>query len=309
LLLSRAGFDVTLLERDDASLKASTGYFAGGMLAPFCEAEATEPVVTRLGLRSLNLWDEELPPGPRSGTLVVAHRRDRSDFDRFAQRTNGHELIGGERLAQLEPQLDGQFDRALFYPHEHHVEPRKVLPKLHAKLREQGVSIRYGHDAAAADGITIDCRGIAAREQLTDLRGVKGEMIVIETRDVALHRPVRLLHPRWPLYIVPREDNRFMIGATTIETEDNGVSVRSALELLSAAYAVHPAFAEARIVEIGAGLRPAFPDNLPRIRIDGERISVNGLYRHGFLLAPALAELTTAYLQRGAIDNEVMQCA
>ncbi len=100
-----------------------------------------------------------------------------------------------------------------------------------------------------------------------------------------------------------------MIGATTIETEDLGVSVRSALELLSAAYAVHPAFAEARIVEIGAGLRPAFPDNLPRIRIEEQRISVNGLYRHGFLLAPALAELTAAYLQRGAIDNEVMQCA
>jgi len=310
LLLSRAGFDVTLLERDDASLKTSTGYFAGGMLAPWCEAEATEPVVTRLGLRSLDLWDEELAAGPRSGTLVVAHRRDRSDFDRFAQRTSGHELIGAERIAALEPQLDGQFERALFYPQEHHVEPRKVLPKLHAKLREQGVHVHFGEDGAPpAGGATIDCRGIAAREQLTDLRGVKGEMIVVETRDVALNRPVRLLHPRWPLYIVPREDNRFMIGATNIEAEDNGVSVRSALELLSAAYAVHPAFAEARIVEIGAGLRPAFPDNLPRIRIDGERISVNGLYRHGFLLAPALAELTTAYLERGAIDNEVMQCA
>jgi glycine oxidase len=309
LLLSRAGFDVTLLDRDDAQLKNSTGYWAGGMLAPWCEAEATEPVVTRLGLRSLDLWDEELPPGPRSGTLVVAHRRDRSDFDRFAQRTNGHELVDAPRLAALEPQLEGQFERALFYPNEHHVEPRKVLPKLHAKLREQGVSVRYGVDEATVrDGVTIDCRGIAARDELTDLRGVKGEMIVVETRDVALHRPVRLLHPRWPLYIVPRENHRFMIGATTIEAEDDGVSVRSALELLSAAYAVHPAFAEARIVEIGAGLRPAFPDNLPRIRIEDSRISVNGLYRHGFLLAPALAELTTAYLQRGAIDNEVMQC-
>jgi glycine oxidase len=309
LLLSRAGFDVTLLERDDASLRNSTGHWAGGMLAPWCEAEATEPVVTRLGLRSLDLWDEELPAGPRSGTLVVAHRRDRNDFDRFAQRTTGHELIDAEHLGTLEPQLEGQFDRALFYAGEHHVEPRKVLPELHAKLREQGVSVRYGvDDATPADGVTIDCRGIAAREKVTELRGVKGEMIVVETADIALRRPVRLLHPRWPLYIVPRENNRFMIGATTIEAEDTGVSVRSALELLSAAYAVHPAFAEARIVEIGAGLRPAFPDNLPRIRIEGERISVNGLYRHGFLLAPALAELTTAYLQRGAIDNEVMQC-
>jgi glycine oxidase len=30
---------------------------------------------------------------------------------------------------------------------------------------------------------------------------------------------------------------------------------------------------------------------------------------HGFLLAPALAELTLAYVERGAIDNEVMQCS
>ncbi|WP_163535722.1 FAD-dependent oxidoreductase, partial [Klebsiella pneumoniae] len=88
-------------------------------------------------------------------------------------------------------------------------------------------------------------------------------------------------------YVIPRGDGRFMLGATTIEAEDNGVSVRSALELLGAAYVVHPAFGEARIVEFGAGLRPAFPDNLPKIRIEQERITVNGLYRHGFLLAPA----------------------
>ena len=82
---------------------------------------------------------------------------------------------------------------------------------------------------------------------------------------------MRLIHPRWPLYIIPRGDNRFMLGATSIEAEDTGVSVRSALELLSAAYAVHPAFAEARIVEFGSGLRPAFPDNLPRIAVDDEQ--------------------------------------
>jgi glycine oxidase len=310
LLLARAGFDVSVLERDTPPFKSSTGYVAGGMLAPYCEGEATEPVITRLGLRSLDLWDEQLGNSERSGTLVVAHRRDRSDFDRFAQRTAGHEVVDAARLSALEPHLEGQFDRALFYPQEHHVEPRKVLPQLHAMLRDRGVAVHYGGEQPpAADGITIDCRGIAARDDTAELRGVKGEMIIVETRDVELQRPVRLLHPRWPLYIVPRENHRFMIGATTIEAEDDGVSVRSALELLSAAYAVHPAFAEARIVEIGAGLRPAYPDNLPRIRIEGQRISVNGLYRHGFLLAPALAELTAAYLTRGAIDNEVMQCA
>src|SRR6202007_1426773 len=95
----------------------------------------------------------------------------------------------------------------------------------------------------------------------------------------------------------------------SIESEETGVSGRSPLELLGAADVVHPAFGEARIVEFGSGLRPAFPDNLPRISIEQERISVNGLYRHGFLLAPALAELTLGFLERGVIDNEVMRCA
>ena len=116
----------------------------------------------------------------------------------------------------------------------------------------------------------IDCRGLAARDAQPELRGVKGEMIIVETSEVELARPVRLIHPRWPLYVIPRGDGRFMLGATSIEAEDTGVSVRSALELLGAAYAVHPAFAEARIVEFGSGLRPAFPDNLPRI-IDQRR--------------------------------------
>ena len=133
---------------------------------------------------------------------------------------------------------------------------------------------------------------------------------MVRAPEVELVRPVRLLHPRHPLYVVPWSGGRFLVGATMIESEDTGpVTVRSALELLGAAYSVHPAFAEARILEFGSGLRPAFPDNLPRISVDQDKIAVNGLYRHGFLLAPALAELTLHYVERGVIDNEVMQCA
>jgi glycine oxidase len=185
-----------------------------------------------------------------------------------------------------------------------------VLPELHARIEAAGGTIKFDSDTNAEDlgGIVIDCRGLSARDEQPELRGVKGEMIIVETGEVELSRPVRLIHPRWPLYVIPRGDSRFMLGATSIEAEDTGVSVRSALELLGAAYAVHPAFAEARIVEFGSGLRPAFPDNLPRIAIGQNKIAVNGLYRHGFLLAPALAELTLAYVQRGAIDNEVMRC-
>ena len=217
-----------------------------------------------------------------------------------------------KRLAELEPSLEGRFRDALFFADEGHVEPRRVLPKLHERIIAAGGTIKFNSEPAPSDidGIVIDCRGLSARDTQPELRGVKGELILIETDEVKLSRPVRLIHPRWPLYVIPREDNLFMLGATSIEAEDTGVSVRSALELLGAAYAVHPAFAEARIVEFGSGLRPAFPDNLPRISIGkNNHIAVNGLYRHGFLIAPALAELTLSFVEQGRIDNEVMQCA
>lgn len=309
LLFARAGARVTLFERCDEALSGATSFWAGGMLAPDCEGEGSEPVVGRLGGRSLDLWREHLPDASFNGSLVVAHARDRADYDRFARLTSGYERVDGDRLAALEPALEGRFREGLFFAREGHVEPRPALAALREALTRSGGDIRYGTAVApeALDGTVVDCRGLAAREVLPDLRGVKGEIIVVETHEIALSRPVRLMHPRWPLYIVPRAKGRFAIGATTIESEDDGVSVRSALELLTAAYAVHPAFAEARIVEIGAGLRPAFPDHAPRIHVDGERIAVNGLYRHGFLLAPALAELTVDYVVNGTRDNEVMR--
>jgi glycine oxidase len=155
------------------------------------------------------------------------------------------------------------------------------------------VPIRYGVDlapSAAGGGIVVDCRGFAARDALPDLRGVRGEMLVVRSRDLDLARPVRMLHPRIPLYIVPRGGGVFMIGATMIESEERGrVSVRSTIELLSAAFALNPAFGEAEVLEMKADVRPAFPDNLPRVMRQGNILRVNGLYRHGFLLAPALA--------------------
>jgi glycine oxidase len=311
LLFAQAGHDVTLHERSDETMTQSTSHWAGGMLAPWCEAETSEPVIVRLGIRSLDLWRENFPQTPFNGSLVVTHPRDRADFERFAKMTSGHRRLDAGALAELEPSLEGRFREGLFYADEGHVEPRRILPELHARIIAAGGAIKFNSDASAnqCEGIAIDCRGLAARDTQADLRGVKGEMILIETDEVELARPVRLIHPRWPLYVIPRGGNRFMLGASSIETENNGVSVRSALELLSAAYAVHPAFAEARIVEFGSGLRPAFPDNLPRIAVNQQKIAVNGLYRHGFLLAPALAELTLGYVERGVIDNEVMQCA
>src|SRR3978361_2496415 len=76
LLFAQAGHAVTLYERSDADMTLSTSHRAGGMLAPWCEAETSEPVINRLGLRSLDLWREHFPNTPFHGSLVGAPARD-----------------------------------------------------------------------------------------------------------------------------------------------------------------------------------------------------------------------------------------
>ena len=311
LTFARAGHAVTVHERGDEAMTAAASHWAGGMLAPWCEREAAEEVIVALGSRSLALWRRALPDVPFDGSLVVAHSRDRVDLERFAAMTDQHLRLDAAGLAALEPALEGRFREALFFAGEGHVEPRRVMPALRRLIAEAGGRIRFGTttEPEAVEGWVIDCRGLAARNgtaRPAGLRGVKGETVLVETDEIRLSRPVRLMHPRWPLYVVPRADNRFLIGATSIETESGGVSLRSALELMSAAYALHPAFAEARIVELGSALRPAFADNRPRIARDGRVISVNGLYRHGFLIAPALAELTLALVEGEGPSPEIL---
>src|SRR6267142_3774635 len=221
LLFAQAGHAVTLHERSDQGMKQSTSYWAGGMLAPYCEAETSEPVISRLGIRSLDLWREHFPQTPFNGSLVVAHPRDRADFERFARLTTCYRRLDAHAVTELEPSLEGRFHDGLFYADEGHVEPRRVLPELHARFTAAGGTIQFASEANPEDldGIVIDCRGLSAREAQPALRGVKGEIILIETDEVELSRPVRLIHPRWPLYVIPRGGNRFMLGATSIETE------------------------------------------------------------------------------------------
>lgn len=287
--LVRRGARVQLIDPNGGPGEHNCSWWAGGMLAPFCEGEAAEEPVVRLGQKAVNWWEEAGADVTRRGSLVVALGRDRSELDRFARRTTGYQRLGRDWLAQIEPSLADRFDRALFFDTEAHIAPRQALTVLKNALSQAGVTI----DQSTPKGRVIDCRGLSASDELSDLRGVRGEMALLRAPDVQISRPVRLLHPRHPIYIVPRGEGIYMLGATQIESRDRGPArLRSVVELLNAAYALDPAFAEAQVLEIGADARPAFPDNLPRIRRRNGRIFVNGLFRHGFLLAPALAQMT-----------------
>ncbi len=304
LTLANAGHRVRLMEQSATAFVASSSQWAGAMIAPECEAESAPEIVRDLGRQSLALWRTAYSGIKENGTLVVAAVRDRSELTRFQRMTENHQLLHAARLADIEPQLSDRFDAALYFPSEAHMDAMAAMTALLAKVRDAGVEVSFGSPVARVAGDRlIDCRGIAAASDVHGLRGVRGERIVVAARDVRLSRPVRLLHPRQPIYVVPQGDGRYVIGATVIEREDMGhVTVRSALELLGSAFALHPGFAEADIIDMGAGVRPAFADNTPRILIEagGDIIRVNGMYRHGFLLAPILARAVADYLSSGA---------
>jgi glycine oxidase len=298
--LLRRGHDVTIAERKNV-IGLGASHFAGGMLAPWCEGESADREVVEAGKMSLQWWDDAVPGAVRrNGTLVVAQARDDAELDRFASRTSHFERIGEEEIGRLEPALAGRFRRALFFSGEAHLDPRMALAGLHRGLLEAGAIFRFESPNYPDSGFdrVIDCTGAARIGATGRLRGVRGEMLYLRTEEISLSRPIRLLHPRIPLYVAPQPGNRFMVGATMIESDREGpVTARSVMELLNAAYALHPAFGEADLIETGSGIRPAYEDNIPRIDGTGRHLSVNGMYRHGFLMAPYLAETLAARIE------------
>jgi glycine oxidase len=334
LELLKSGRRVTIFDRDGELGSQSCGWTGAGMLAPYSELDTADDLVFRLGVASTSLWPaliERLPRGvffQIAGTLIVAHSQDRPDLARFerniesrvmAMRASlGVKTLNQTEIKKLEPELSGRFSVGLYLGEEGQVDNRQLYDALAVALREGGANWRSNtevlevqpflvntiHDSSRF-GQVIDCRGLGARADLNKLRGVRGEIIRIKAPEVTIQRPIRLMHPRYPLYIAPREDNRFVVGATLLESEDNApMTVQSALELLSAAFSVHPGFANASIMEMGAACRPALPDNAPKFFLQDGLMRINGLYRHGFLMAPKLAELATSLLDSGNIAPE-----
>lgn len=280
-LLAEQGESVEVIT-DETRLAAS--HWAGGMLAPWCEGESAPAQVTEWGQRAAGWWAQRVSGVAHHGTLVLAAPRDRQELIRFADMTQAHQWV---EPATLEPQLENRFARGLFFADEAHLDPRQAMQQLRETLLRRGVDFHCGQPG----GKVIDCRGIHAAQALPSLRAVRGEMLILQSRDVQFSRPIRLLHPRFPCYLVPRDGGRFMLGATMVESHDSSpISARAMMELLSAAWTIHPALAEARVLESGTGLRPAFSNNVPEIHYQDGRFYLNGMYRHGFLLAPVMAE-------------------
>jgi glycine oxidase len=306
---SKAGARVALYDSASSAGEDSAAWVAAGMIAPITEAIDSNPQIESMGKRSLTLWPQWLaelsvPVFYRNhGTLFVWHREDSGEAVRvertLASRRSQACIQRVERaqVTELEPALSTRFHEAFYIPGEAQVDNRELLRAVAIALKESRVECHWRTrvvDGELPDaGTVVDCRGMGAQCEWPTLRGIRGEIVRLHAPEIELHHMLRLLHPRCAAYIVPRADGRVIVGATSIESNDRSpVSVRGVLELLTSAYSVLPALAEARILEFNTQVRPCLPDNLPALHFNRKRnmLLINGLYRHGFLLTPTVVE-------------------
>ena len=334
--LARDGHRVSVFDPARDALPAfdgrqAAGFTAAGMLSPLAELDTSSAEVAALGWRSIALWRgivSQLQAPPQfstEGSLLLAHRSDVGSAQRVLARlasaaagTPQAQPLTPTRLAELEPALHGA-SHAWLLPGEGQIDPVATLLALHAEA--PGVQWHWNQSVdsvgpgvlALKDGtrhrfdLVFDVRGTGSRPELP-VRGVRGETVWLHAPGHGLTRPVRLLHPRHRVYLVPRPNDIVLVGASEIESEDRSpVSLRSAVELMAAAHSVLPALAEARIQRLDVNLRPALPDNEPHIEASPGRVRINGLFRHGWLVAPALVE--DALRQCGLMPQPVEEVA
>ena len=330
--LAQKGAQIDLFEQGSSDASGSAARIAAAMLAPLAESAITEDSVVRMGIHSLPRWKEliEQLSTPvffqQDGTLILWHHQDASEAERFTAHLekncrNNAQLksvvkLDAAAVHNLEPGVANRFKQGLYLPDEGQLDNRQLLNALRIELENLHVQCHWNTTMDPEDlrkdisfRAVIDCRGTGAKEAWVNssnsLRGVRGEVIRLHAPEVKLRRPTRLIHPRYPIYIAPKENDIYVVGATEIESDDRSeMSVRSAMELLSAVYTVHSGFAEARILEMATQCRPTLKNNLPEIqsRKDtglADLIMINGLYRHGFMISPAILDCTLELLTLG----------
>ncbi len=315
-----------------AATPYAAGWTAAGMLSPVAELECANAQVFAWGLRSLALWPQIIATLPQPvafaalGSLLLAHRTDEGAARRVvdllvhkAPAEYAPQRLTPEQLRTLEPSVHGPA-HAWLLPQEAHIHTVQAMASMADAATLAGARWHWGQSVQAVSAHTLstahgkhqfdwvfDVRGTGAdnayriRGEALDsvrrVRGVRGEIFWLHAPGVTLQRPLRLLHPRHRVYLVPRPGNVVVVGASEIESEDRSpVSLRTTVELLAAAHSIVPELAEARVIHSEANLRPALPDNLPLLHTQSGITRINGLFRHGWLLAPALVELAVAEL-------------
>lgn len=326
--LVHASCSVAIFDQDNEQGLVNCSMAAAGLLNPVTELENCGALIYHLGSESVKKrWPEIIQQLGESiffhntGSIAVAHPRDQVELKQFINvvskrvpQQDFYQVLNPTELQHLEPELT-KFTHDSYLLSGGQIDNQAIMQALGAKLRLPENNVLWNFNAHVIDlkpgeivlaagskkfDIVFDCRGLGAKEQFRDLRGIRGELLWLHAPDVHIKHPVHLFHPRYNIYLAPRPEQVYLVGASEIEAEDmSAISVRTVLELLSGTYYLHSSFGEARVIKSVVQCRPTLPNHLPKIKYSDGLIAINGLYRHGFLLAPVLIDEVLRLVQKG----------
>lgn len=317
-------YETRLFDKDTLAAKKNCSFTAAGLLSAYAETKSCMPALAEIGSAAIDYWRDFTKRQKTkiffddSGSICIADdRAELQNFKKILLTKFSSDVFQEIMVGNIEPEVMSNYRSGLYLPREAQIDAQKLLMTLATVIRQKKVFRKISIDPQEKKNLAqqsqcdwlIDCRGLGARPELKNLRGVRGELLVVEAPDVHLKHVIRYFHPRYDIYILPRSNNIFLIGASCIESEDySAITVKATLELLSAAYSIHRGFGEAKVIANKTHCRPAFNENVPKLFVDYERkiITVNGLYRYGFLFAPIFSMAIENFLRTNLWQSEVI---
>jgi glycine oxidase len=334
---AQRGVRVTVV---DPAPGSGATWTAAGMLAPATELHYGEAPLLQLGLESARRYPAFAAELAEVAGSTLGYRRDGTvsvawdaadlaglrDLQQFGRSLGlSTEMVSGRELRRLEPALASGLPGGLVAADDCQIDNRllheallvaveragaRVVRERAARVVRRGVVLANG-DRLGADTVMVaagawsgQLDGVPA--EAGRVRPVKGQTLRLRLPEAALRHVVRGTVQGSPVYIVPRDGGRLVVGASS---EEAGFDLRpragAVYELLRDAQALLPVLGEAEFDEVSTSVRPGSPDNAPLIGptgVDGV-IAATGHYRNGVLLAPITADGVAELVADGTLPD------
>lgn len=297
---------VTVLVRD---FSAAASHAAAGMLAP--QAEQIPPsAMLDLCLLSRSLYPQWISKVEQISGLDTGYWRCGILAPRYTEAINDPNWLNQAQILQYQPGLSTEVVGGWWYPEDAQVDNRALTLALRATAQSLGVDIR---DGVAVDAIEYEqnkVTGVRTNEGILSsdryilatgawsnqllpipVRPRKGQMLCVR---VLGDIPLQQVLFGSDIYIVPRQDGRIVIGATSEDVGFTPHNTPAGMQaLLQRAIRLYPQLQHYPIIEFWWGFRPATPDELPLLGASPYHnlTLATGHYRNGILLAPVTANL------------------
>jgi glycine oxidase ThiO len=316
------GAEVTVLSKD---FRAAAGHAAAGMLAPQAE-QISAGSMFDLCLASRDLYPEWVRKIESISGIDAGYWQCGILSPYFCEINGDKDWLDRSSIHDRQSGLSEAVVGGYWYPADGQVDNRALMHSLWSASQSLGIKLLDRVEVTNIDRSPSRVRYLetsrgkisahhyilatgAWSQQLLPLPVIprKGQLLsVLVPLALRANLPLQQVLFGKDIYIVPRQDGKIIVGATS---EDVGFSPHNTLQgvkqLMTNAMRLFPPLQNFPLQETWWGFRPATPDELP---ILGRSAAVNltlatGHYRNGILLTPITAKLIAELVWHQQADD------